>query len=117
MSDSLKIRLHEAMSHQKAGRLAQAEQIYQAVLAEEPSQPDAVHLLGLVRMEQDRDEEASKPDGKALALLPRRPHFHHNIAGVYRRMGRLQEAEARFRAAIERKPDYGEAYQGLAPKW
>jgi len=114
LSESLKIRLHAAMSHQKAGRLAQAEQIYQAVLAEDPSQPDAVHLLGLVRMEQDRDEEAVSLMEKALALYPDAPHFHHNIAGVYRRMGRLQEAEARFRAAIERKPDYGEAYQGLA---
>lgn len=114
MSESLKARLQEAMSHQKAGRLAQAEQIYQAILADDPKQPDAVHLLGLVRMEQDRDGEAVSLMEQALALYPDAPHFHHNIAGLYRRMGRLEEAEARFRAAIERKPDYGEAYQGLA---
>lgn len=94
--------------------MAEAEQIYQLILAEDPQQPDAVHLLGLIRMEQERDEEAVELMERALELFPAAPHFHHNIAGLYRRLGRLTEAEARFRRAIELKPDYGEAYQGLA---
>ena len=72
-----------------------------------------MQMLGLVRMEKERDSEAVELMEKALKLFPEAAHFHHNIAGLYRRMGRLEEAEERFRAAIERKPDYGEAYQGL----
>lgn len=102
------------MAEQLAGRLDAAEQTYQRILESEPSQPDAIHLLGLVRMEQERDEEAVQLMEKALSLYPKASHFHHNIAGLYRRMGRLADAEARFRQAIELKPDYGEAYQGLA---
>lgn len=102
------------MDLQLAGDYSQAETIYEDVLSQNPDQQDAVHLLGLVRMEQDRDDEAVQLMERALALYPKASHFHHNIAGLYRRMGRLQEAESQFRQAIELKPDYGEAYQGLA---
>ncbi len=111
---SLKDSLQEAMQHQLAGRFAAAEGIYQTLLKENPEQPDALHLLGLIRMEQEQDDEAVALMEQALALFPRASHFHHNIAGLYRRMGRLEEAEAEFREAIRLKPDYGEAYQGLA---
>ncbi len=102
------------MQHQLAARYPQAEAIYLEILETDPEQPDANHLLGLVRMEQERDQEAVLLMEKALALFPTASHFHHNIAGLYRRMGRLDEAEARFREAIRLKADYGEAYQGLA---
>lgn len=102
------------MAHQLADRPAEAEKIYLAILQADPEQPDATHLLGLIRAGQDRDEEAVELLERALGLYPEAAHFHHNIAGIYRRMGRLQEAEEQFRAAIALKPDYGEAYQGLS---
>ena len=102
------------MEHQLASRLKEAEDIYQEILKKQPDQPDAIHLLGLIRAEQERDAEAVELMEKALDIFPSAAHFHHNIAGVYRRVGRLEEAESRFRQAIELKPDYGEAYQGLA---
>jgi tetratricopeptide (TPR) repeat protein len=111
---SLNKSLETGMQHQLAGRHSQAAAIYLEILKSEPSQPDANHLLGLVRMEQERDQEAVLLMEKALALCPTAAHFHHNIAGLYRRMGRLGEAETRFREAIRLKADYGEAYQGLA---
>lgn len=111
---SLKNQLEEAMSHQLASRFAQAEAIYLDILKEDASQPDAMHLLGLIRAEQERDDEAVVLMEKALEIFPNAAHFHHNIAGIYRRLGRLDEAEKRFRRAIELKADYGEAHQGLA---
>ncbi len=110
----LKAALELAMADQVAGKLDNAEQRYIEILKADPDQPDAVHLLGLVRMEQERDDEAVALMERALALFPSASHFHHNIAGLYRRMGRLDEAEARFRTAIDLNPIYGEAYQGLA---
>lgn len=113
-SPQLKQSLEDAMKHQISGRFKEAEDIYQQILQSLPDQPDATHLLGLVRMEQERDEEALSLMERALELFPGASHFHHNIAGLYRRMGKLAEAEQKFRRAIELKPDYGEAYQGLA---
>ncbi len=110
----LKDNLSRAMKLQLEGNFAEAEKIYSAILQKDAQQPDALHLLGLIRMEQEKDEEAVKLMEQALGLFPSASHFHHNIAGLYRRMGRLEDAETRFREAIRLKPDYGEAYQGLA---
>jgi tetratricopeptide (TPR) repeat protein len=114
MDESTLARLNEAMQLQIGGKLAEAEAIYRDVLENDPENPDANHLLGLIRSEEDNNDEAVALIEKAIGLHPNAAPFHHNIAGIYRRMGRLQEAEAEFRRAIELKPDYGEAYQGLA---
>ena len=37
-----------AVQHQTAGRLAEAEGIYRQILAIDPNQVDAVHLLGVI---------------------------------------------------------------------
>jgi len=106
--------LKRAMNLQIEGKLKEAEVIYQEILAESPEDPDATHLLGLIRSEQDNNEEAISLIEKAISLRPEAAPFHHNIAGIYRRTGRLDDAEIQFREAIRLKPDYGEAYQGLA---
>lgn len=114
MAEDTSKRLHEAMAFQLRGDITRAEAIYTEVLATEPNHPDATHLLGVVRAEQDKVDEAIRLIEKAIAMNPAAAAFHHNIAGIYRRVGRLDDAEREFRAAIALKPDYGEAYQGLA---
>ena len=106
--------LKGAMDRQIAGDLHFAEQVYLRVLEEDADNPDANHLLGLVRGEQDRDSEAIALIEKAIGFNADASAFHHNIAGIYRRVGRLEEAESEFRRAIALKSDYGEAYQGLS---
>jgi tetratricopeptide (TPR) repeat protein len=106
--------LRSGMKLQIAGRYAEAEQIYRRVLEGNPESHDALHLLGLIRAESDRDEEGIRLIESAIQKQPNAAAFHHNLAGIYRRNGRLKEAEAKFREAIRLKQDYGEAYQGLA---
>ena len=102
------------MQFQIAGDIERAAPIYEDILRSDPDNADANHLLGLVLSEQDQSEAAISLIEKALLLNPDAAPFHHNIAGIYRRVGRLSEAKARFQRAIELKADYGEAYQGLA---
>ncbi len=106
-------RLKRAMALQIEGKFAEAEGIYTEILASEPDSADANHLLGLVRSEQDRNEEAVALIEKAIGVNGSAAPFHHNIAGIYRRMGMLDKAENEFRRAISLKGDYGEAFQGL----
>lgn len=40
--------LEQAVAHQQAGRLHDAEQLYRAILQAAPDQPDANHNLGLL---------------------------------------------------------------------
>lgn len=113
MKDLVSEKLTTAMNQQIQGDLRSAEQAYLELLKENPNLADANHLLGLVRSAQDREQEAIELIVKAIRLKPYIAAYHHNIAGIYRRVGRFVHAEKCFRRAIELKPDYGEAYQGL----
>lgn len=106
--------LKKATELQIAGQIDKAEQIYHQILEQHPDNIDAKHLLGLIRGEQNRDDEAVGLIEAAINAKPEESAFHHNVAGIYRRMGQLEKAEQEFRTAIELKPDYGEAYQGLS---
>lgn len=106
--------LKTGMDFQLKGQLVKAEAIYNEVLEKDPENPDGKHLLGLIRAEQDLYDESLALINAAIEKSPKAAPFHHNIAGILRRLGRMEEAEMRFREAIRLKPDYGEAYQGLA---
>jgi tetratricopeptide (TPR) repeat protein len=114
MPESTLEKLTQAMRLQIEGNLESAESMYLDILQEEPDNPDGNHLLGLIRGEQDDNDEAIRLIEKAIRINQGAAPFHHNIAGIYRRTGRLHEAKSEFRRAIELKADYGEAYQGLA---
>lgn len=113
MKDLVHEKIKTAMNKQIEDDLRFAEQTYLELLKEYPDLSDASHLLGLVRAAQECDEEAIELIEKAIRLNPLAAAYHHNIAGIYRRLGQFDQAETGFRRAIELKPDYGEAYQGL----
>ena len=46
--------LQEARQLHRAGKLAQAQQIYQQILLVDSQQPDALHLLGLIALDSGR---------------------------------------------------------------
>jgi len=99
---------------QTSGRFAEAEKIYLKMIEQDPENFDALQLQGLIHLEKNEHEHAIHLIEKAIKLQPNAAAFHHNISGIYRVLGRLKEAETGFRRALELKPDYGEAYQGLA---
>lgn len=107
-------RLIRAVELQTGNQPKVAEEIYLQILKEDPHNADAKHLLGLIRSEEDLYEESIELITEAICINPDASAFHHNIAGIYRRLGDITEAERQFREAIRLKPDYGEAYQGLA---
>jgi tetratricopeptide (TPR) repeat protein len=95
---SAAVRLHQQ------GRVAEAEQIYRQILLEEPGQPDALHLLGLVAHQTGRSSEAIKLIQDALAVRPDFADAHSNLGLVYRKQGQPRLAAESFRRALESNP-------------
>jgi GT2 family glycosyltransferase len=58
----------EALAHQQARRLVDAEQLYRAALALAPDEPDALHMLGVIRYERGDLAEARDLIVRALDL-------------------------------------------------
>lgn len=91
-----------------AGRLAEAESAFRAVLDANPQDSDALGGLGLVRLRQGRSEEARDLLGRAIAADPAsKARWEQALAGA-----NAGEEYARARAMIERG-QYGPAEQLL----
>jgi tetratricopeptide (TPR) repeat protein len=102
-----------AQSHHQAGRLAEAESMYRQILAVNPSQYDALHLLGILGSQIGRLEQAADLISRAIQLQPLNHVAHNNLGEILVKAKRLNEAIASFRQAIEIKPDYFHAQYNL----
>jgi tetratricopeptide (TPR) repeat protein len=88
--------------HHQAGELDRAEALYRSVLAQEPRQPDALHLLGVLAQSLGRHDLAVTLIGAAIAVAPGNPVYHHHLGLALRQLGRAEDAVASFRAALAR---------------
>ena len=102
-----------ALEHHQAGRLQAAEQIYRQILAAEPQQPDALHLLGVLLFQTGHHAAAIEHIGRAIALKADVASFHCNLGEAYRALGKLPEAEACYHRALELMPGSAEAHSNL----
>ncbi len=112
MSTSAQL-VNEGLVHHQAGRLDEARACYQQSLELNGSQPDALHLLGVVACQQGENAEAIKLIRRAIALEPNHPAYHSNLGNAYQQLGQLPEAVAAYSEAIRIQPGFGDAYSNL----
>jgi tetratricopeptide (TPR) repeat protein len=93
----------------QAGRLAEAEAIYRAILAEAPQDPHTLHFLGTLVHQTGRHEEALGLITRALAAEGPHPVIYANLATVNLALDRLDEAERNCRLALDRQPNLASA--------
>lgn len=86
--------LRTAVEHHTAGRLAEAEAAYRAVLDACPSDVNALHLLGIAMRQGGEVDEALRLIGLAVALVPWAWEPLANLASVLDEDGRPAEAHA-----------------------
>ena len=102
-----------ALQHHQAGRIAEAEAAYRQILASDPGNFDALHLMGVIAYQLGRYDEALERISQALALSPTDAPAQNNLGNVLRVQGRLDEARARFRNAVTLRPNYVDAHVNL----
>ena len=102
-----------AAQHHMAGRLLEAESLYQQVLQSEPNQPVALHLLGVIAHQEGKNEVAVELIGQALAINPDLAAAHSNLGLALHALGRLEEAIASYHKAQAINPDFSQAHYNL----
>jgi len=107
-------RLASAVALHQAGDLRSAETIYQEILAAEPRNADALHLVGVIALHRRRFQEAADWLEQAIAVDPRQALYFSNLGTAYRSLGRLDEAMDAFRRAIHLDPNLAGAHYNLA---
>lgn len=102
-----------AREHHQAGRLSQAEAIYQKILQVEPNHPDALHLLGLIARQEGKNGIAVGLMSKAIRINPSNPIYYINLGNAFKDQGHLEEAIFNYRQALSIKPDFAEVHNNL----
>lgn len=98
--------------HQR-NELRKAEALYRQVLASDPRELDAWHLLGALLLETERPAEAVNLLESAIRRSPRQAVFYANLGEALRRVGRLDEAKANLERAIALAPALAEPHSTL----
>lgn len=112
---SIQTAVQVAVEYQVKGMEAQAEEIYRAILAEFPSHPEALHLLGVVFYQRGEPQTAIPYIEKALQGTPTKyMNFHNSLGECYRTLGRLSEALHQFKLELALNPNYASAMYNLA---
>ena len=101
--------LDKAVSLHKKDRHDEAASIYQKILADSPDHADALHLLGLVRLQKKDGPAALELIDRAIELDPDNASFLSNRGRVLHELRRLDEALASYDRALAIRPDYPEA--------
>jgi predicted O-linked N-acetylglucosamine transferase (SPINDLY family) len=93
-----------AQGHHRAGRLEQAEAIYQQIVQLDPQHADALHMLGLVAAQVGNAQVAVNLIQRAIGIRSNDPAYHSNLALALQKCGQLEQAAASYRNAIALKP-------------
>jgi tetratricopeptide (TPR) repeat protein len=108
--EALQSSLALGLSHQQAGRVAEAKEVYEQLLAKDRKQPDVLHMLGVIYSSQKEYQKAAELIGEAIALDPERAPFHHNLGQAYRQQDKYEEAREAYRQAVLLNPDEAESH-------
>jgi protein O-GlcNAc transferase len=99
----------QALSLHQAGQLADAEQLYQKILAADPQHFDSLHLLGVIHAQRGEHEAALRQIDAALAVNPNVAQAYNNRGASLLALGRHDDALASFERATALAPDYLDA--------
>lgn len=102
--------LQRALSAWQQGRLEDARLICEELLAERPTNADALHLQGLIARQAGDTERAVHLLGRAVELLPNNPAFHIHRGLALQDVGNASAALDCYSRAIALKPNSAVAY-------
>lgn len=102
-----------AMTHQAAGRLPSAQQIYNGILQVAPDHPRALYWLGAIALRQDHHAVAEQHLRAVLRQLPNNIDALTGLCVALFELGQLAEAERVARRAVQIDAAYAPAYRCL----
>ncbi len=105
--------MQAALALHRAGRLDDAAAGYRLIMADAPRHFDAVHLAGVVALQQGRAAESASLLARAHALSPQHAVCAMRLALAHSALGQHDEAERRLRRLLARTPAWHEAWDNL----
>ena len=105
--------LQQAVQLHRQGDLVAAENLYAEIIDQEPTNADALHLMGVVVRQQGDDERAIRLIQKAIRLVPDAALYYVSLGDLYRSPADLKKRIACYRQALQIDPNLVEAWCNL----
>lgn len=96
------------------GKPQESAVICASVLAREPRNAIAAHLLGLALKDSGDLAQGERWLNLSIELEPNRGEFHANLANFLRKQGKYAQAATAYRRAVTLLPEHQPARRGLA---
>ena len=106
--------LQSARDHRQAGRLAEAQALYEEALRLEPESAAMLNNLGTTLLLRGELAEARTVLERAVRLRPDYALAHNNLGSVWLKLGRFAEARACFTQALANQPCFTQAHYNRA---
>jgi O-methyltransferase len=108
--------ISDAINLHKSGQLKLAAQKYKEIIAIDPKNPEALHLLGVILHQKENHIDALDLINKAIQIQPNSASFHSNKGLVLSALKMYADAVKSYDKAIYLNVNYADAYynRGLA---
>jgi tetratricopeptide (TPR) repeat protein len=103
----------QAVAHQQAGQLPEAEKLFRRILQARPDHPDTNNALAIVLKDQGKTAEATAAFQRVVDIAPNAPAAHNNLGTILFAQEKLTEAEASYRRALALDPNNADALKNL----
>ena len=114
MAETIRSLFDAALAQHQHGRIEEAAADYRRILQDEPAHAEALHMLGVIRLQQSEPAEAAELIGRALRINPAASAAHNNLGNALLALGRAAEAVAHYEQALAVHPAFVEAHFNLA---
>ena len=104
----------QALEDEDAGRMSDAREKYEKILATNPDHVDALVNLGTILFLADAETAAASRYLQALAINPDHVEGNYNLANLLEGQGELDAAVLFYKKAIQAEPEFADAHFNLA---
>jgi hypothetical protein len=102
-----------AVQHHLAGRLTEAEAIYNKILEAKPDYPYAIHNLAEIGIRVRKYQQALLLARKAIAMVPDDASFNNTLGAILFALGEPEESFVYVKRSLELNPRLANAYVNL----
>ena len=106
--------ISQAFNCHQNGDLEGAKTACEAILWQNPSHADALHLLGMIHYQEERTASAIDLITKAIRIFPSNPYYYNNLGSAFKSCGKLEKSKSSYKKALSLRANYPEALYNIA---